>query len=131
MEMPEFFQGQSITRFMQGAAAGAIVTVGVGFIWGGWVTDGTANKLTSDAVEATKVAIYAPVCVERYMAHATDAQRAMFAKANTWNRDTFIEKAGFATLPGSSAPSDAVADACAATLSKQLKADADEQAKKS
>ena len=97
----------------------------IGFTWGGWVTGGTANKMTSDAVEATQVALYSPVCVERYMAKATPEQRAAFAKENDWNRDSIIEKTGFATPPGSSSPNDAVADQCAATLSKQLKAAAD------
>ena len=130
MEMPEFFQGASITRFIQGIVAGAVVAVGVGFIWGGWVTGSTANKMTSEAVEATTVTIYSPICVERYKTKATPEQRAAFAKESGWNRDSIIEKMGFATLPGSNSPSDAVADACAATLSKLLKTAADEPATK-
>jgi hypothetical protein len=127
--MPEFFQGESVTRLLQGAAAGAVAAVGIGFIWGGWVTGGTASKMTSDAVQATQVALYSPVCVERYMAKATPEQRAAFAKENDWFRDTVIEKTGFATPPGSSSPNEAIADECAARLSKQLKAAADKQAK--
>jgi hypothetical protein len=122
MQLPKIFQGESITRLLQGAFAGAVATMVVGFGWGGWVTGGTANKATSDAVEATQVALYSPVCVERYLAKATPEQRAGFAKENDWNRDTFIEKAGFATPPGASSLSDQVADRCAETLSKQLKA---------
>ena len=129
MQLPPILQGESLTRLLQGAVAGGIATIVVGFYWGGWVTGGTANKMTSDAVEATQVTIYSPVCVERYMAKATPEQRAAFAKENDWNRDSVIEKTGFATPPGSSSPNDAIADACAATLSKQLKAAADKQAK--
>ena len=125
MQLPNIIQGDSLTRLLQGALAGVVVTLVVGFTWGGWVTGGTANKMTSDAVEATQVALYSPVCVERYMAKATPEQRAAFAKENDWNCDTVIEKTGFATPPGSSSPNDAVADKCAATLSMQLKAAAD------
>jgi alpha/beta superfamily hydrolase len=121
MPMPEFFRGVSITRFLQGAAAGVVVTLIVGFTWGGWVTSATAMKTTDAAVNATQVTLYSPVCVERYMAKATPEQRAAFAKEDDWNRDTVIEKAGFATPPGSTSPNDAVADECAARLSKQLK----------
>jgi hypothetical protein len=78
--------------------------------------------MRSEAVEATQVTIYSPVCVERYMAKATPEQRTAFAKENDWNRDAVIEKTGFATPPGSSSPNNAVADKCAATLSKLLKA---------
>ena len=125
MQLPNIIQGDSLTRLLQGAFAGVVATLVMGFTWGGWVTGGTANKMTSDAVEATQVALYSPVCVERYMAKATPEQRAAFAKENDWNRDTVIEKTGFATPPGSSSPNDAVADKCAATLSRQLKAAAD------
>jgi hypothetical protein len=59
------------------------------------------------------------------MATATPEQRAAFAKEYDWNRDTVIEKTGFATPPGSSSPNDAIADKCAATLSRQLKAAAE------
>ena len=125
MQLPNFFQGEWITRLLQGAAAGVVATLVIGFMWGGWVTGGAATKMTSEAVEATQVKLYSPVCVERYMAKATPEQRAAFAKENDWNRDAVIEKTGFATPPGSSSPNDAVADKCAATLSKPLKAAAD------
>lgn len=120
MNLPDFFQGQSITRFLQGIAVGAIGAVAVGFIWGGWVSGNTAAKMASSAVEATQVSLYSPVCVDRYVATATVEQRTAFAKEQNWSRDTFIEKAGFATPPGAKAPIGAVADACASTLSSQL-----------
>ncbi len=125
MQLPKIFQGESITRLLQGAFAGAVATLIIGFMWGGWVTGGTAKSMTSEAVEATQVTLYSPVCVERYMAKATPEQRAEFAKENDWNRDSVIEKTGFATPPGATSPSDAVADKCAETLSKLLKAAAD------
>jgi hypothetical protein len=125
MQLPKIFQGESLTRLLQGAFAGAVATVVVGFMWGGWVTGSTATRMTGEAVEATQVTLYSPVCVERYMAKATPEQRAEFAKENDWNRDAFIEKTGFATPTGSSSPSDKVADKCAETLSKLLKAAAD------
>jgi hypothetical protein len=125
VQLPKFFQGDSLARLFQGALAGIFATLLVGFTWGGWVTGGSATKMTSEAVEATQVTIYSPVCVERYMAKATPEQRVAFAKENDWNRDSVIEKTGFATPPGATAPNDAVADKCAAMLSKMLKAAAD------
>ena len=125
MQLPKIFQGESVTRLLQGAFAGVVATVVIGFVWGGWVTGGTATKMTSEAVEATQVTLYSPICVERYKANATSEQRAAFAKENDWNRDAVVERTGFATLPGSSSPSAAVADKCAETLSKQLKAASD------
>ena len=37
MEVPSILQGQSGTRLLQGIAIGAVVTLGIGFSWGGWV----------------------------------------------------------------------------------------------
>ena len=68
----------------------------------------------SGTIEATQVALYGPVCVERYMAKATAEQRSAFAKESEWMRDSFIEKSGFATPPGAKEPSGGIADACAA-----------------
>lgn len=125
MNLPDFLKGIELTRLLQGIAVGAIAAMGVGFIWGGWVTGGTATEMTSTAVKEAQVSLYSPVCVDRYAAKATEEQRAAFAKENSWSRDSFIEKTGFATPPGSSEPIGVVAEACADTLSTQLKASAD------
>jgi len=45
MPLPEILQGNSLTRLLQGAAAGAAATLIVGFYWGGWVTGGTARDM--------------------------------------------------------------------------------------
>ena len=36
MQVPSMLQGESLTRLLQGAAAGAVATMFVGFCWGGW-----------------------------------------------------------------------------------------------
>jgi hypothetical protein len=38
MEMPAILKGESLTRLAQGAAVGAVVTMIIGFNWGGWVS---------------------------------------------------------------------------------------------
>ena len=42
MEVPSILQGQSGTRLLRGIAIGAIVTLVIGFSWGGWVTGAKA-----------------------------------------------------------------------------------------
>ena len=42
MEVPSILQGQSGTRLSQGIAIGAVVTLVIGFSWGGWVTGAKA-----------------------------------------------------------------------------------------
>ena len=120
MELPKIFDGQSGTRLLQGAIVGAVATMAIGFTWGGWTLGSTAEKMAVERTTAAVVAAYTPICVERYNADATDAQRNAFSKESTWNRDSLIEKAGYATPPGSDLPNAAVADACAKALTKVL-----------
>ena len=122
MELPKFFKGESLTRLVQGAVIGAVAVSVIGFGWGGWTLSSTAERLASERVTAALVTAYTPVCVERFSANATDEQRADFKKESAWNRDTVIEKAGFATIPGSTSPNESVAEACAEALTKLINA---------
>jgi hypothetical protein len=122
MNLPSLFKGESAKRFIQGVLVGAVAVAVVGFGWGGWVRGSTAEDLAAKRVTAALVAAYTPVCVERYRAGATDAQRLKFKQTNQWSRDDVIEKTGFATTPGSKVPNGAIADACAEALTKILSA---------
>jgi hypothetical protein len=35
MQLPSMLQGESLKRLLQGAAAGAVATMFIGFYWGG------------------------------------------------------------------------------------------------
>lgn len=118
--MPEMFDGESGTRLLQGAIVGAVATIAIGFSWGGWTLGSTAEKMAAERTTAAVVTAYAPICVERYNANATAEQRDAFSKESAWSRDGLIEKAGYATPPGSKSPNGPVADACAQALSKIL-----------
>jgi hypothetical protein len=50
------------TFCLQGAAAGAVATIFVGFNWGGWSLGSTADKMAKERSEAAVVAVLAPVC---------------------------------------------------------------------
>ena len=45
MQLPKILQGESLTRLLQGAFAGFLATVVIGFGWGGWTLGGTAMKM--------------------------------------------------------------------------------------
>jgi hypothetical protein len=118
MELPSILQGQSLTRLLQGAAAGAVATMIVGFNWGGWTLGSTAEKATKERATSAVVAALAPICVDRFR-QATDATAnfSALSKINyVWDRGTFVEKGGWATMPGAASPDSAVAAACAELL---------------
>ena len=119
MEMPAILKGESLTRLLQGAAAGAVLTMVIGFNWGGWKLGSTAEDMATRRVGIALVEVYAPVCVERFQQQANvDGKWAEFTKVDSWRRDDYIKQTGFATPPGSSSPNARIADACAEALGK-------------
>ena len=92
---------------------GAIV---LGFTWGGWTTGGTARAMAAAAAAGARDQVVAAFCVERFNA-ASDAaaQLAELKGMRNWDRNTFIEKGGWAAMPGQDASSGA-ARLCAEQL---------------
>jgi len=117
MELPRILQGESLTRLLQGAAAGAVATLIVGFNWGGWVTGGTAKEMEQKSMTTALVAALAPICVEKFQRSA-DAATNLIAlkKVSSWQQGSFISDGGWATSPGGDSAKSAVADACAKLL---------------
>jgi hypothetical protein len=102
-----------------GVAGGAVALAIVGFTWGGWVTGGKAEADATQRANAAVVVALAPVCVEKFQ-HTADASANLAAlkKVDSWAQGDFVEKGGWATLPGSNSPEQvsAVAKACALLL---------------
>jgi hypothetical protein len=110
-------QGDSLKRLVQGAVAGAVVTIVVGFNWGGWTLGSTAEKQVKEAEQVGIVRVLAPICADKFQRAAdSGANLEALKKADSWKRDEMIQKAGWATFPGSE-PDRKVADACAKLLS--------------
>jgi pimeloyl-ACP methyl ester carboxylesterase len=101
-----------------GAVAGAIALAIVGFSWGGWVTGGTAETLAKNSAATAVVAALTPICVEKFRQAADASANLVEMKKATyaWDQSKFVEKGGWATMPGSTEPNSAVAKACAESL---------------
>lgn len=95
----------------------AALTMIVGFTWGGWVTGRTANSLAYNAAAAARAELAAAACINRFMG-AADAgtQLAALKEAGLWQRNDFVEKGGWVTLPGTEGPVSGAADVCARQL---------------
>ena len=117
MEMPSILQGESLTRLVQGTALGAVATLVIGFAWGGWVLGGTAEKQNAAGAKSAVIAALAPICADKFQ-NAADASTNLVSlqKESTYQQASFIEKGGWAILPGSDKAGDGVARACAVLL---------------
>jgi len=93
---------------------GAVVlTMIVGFAWGGWVTEGTALKLADDAV----VKRLAPMCLAQFNRDpGKDRKLIALKETSSWQGGEYVEKQGWATMAGEGKPDSAVASECAKLL---------------
>ncbi|HEY6433441.1 MAG TPA: hypothetical protein VIZ17_15790 [Acetobacteraceae bacterium] len=98
-------------------AACIVVTIVVGFVWGGWVTGGTATRMATDAAEGGRAQLAAATCVVRFeQGPDAAAQLAALKKADSYERGDIITKNGWVTMPGDATPVSGAADICAQKL---------------
>jgi len=93
-----------------GLIIGAIITMIIGFAWGGWTTGGSSQRMSEAAVLATRAAI----CVAQFMKQPNAQEKLKELKEiNSWERATFIEKGGWDKMPGEEKANYTVSRACA------------------
>jgi pimeloyl-ACP methyl ester carboxylesterase len=97
--------------------ASAVLTMIIGFSWGGWVTGGTARTTAENLAHEAVVKRLAPVCVVLSGRDPAKAVKLVALKEESpWQRGEFVGKQGWATMPGEQEPDRRVAEACAMLL---------------
>jgi len=119
MQLPSILQGPSLTRLVQGAIFGAILSIVVGFNWGGWVLGSTASKNSAIFADNAVADALAPICADRFQ-NASDASSnlATFQGQNSYKQTGFIEEGGWASFAGHKTSDRDIATACAAIISQ-------------
>ena len=101
-----------------GLICGAIITMIIGFGWGGWTTRGTTQKMADEAVLASQAAI----CVAQFMKEPNHEELLKELEAiDSWKRDEFIKERGWDKMPGQKEADYSVAQACAEGLEVLMK----------
>jgi hypothetical protein len=116
MRIPAILQGEARTRFLQGIAFGAIATMTIGFIWGGWVTGGTARSMSAVAENSGRMSVLVPMCVTQFT--AADGAIAKFKAASSYSRDSVIGE--FVKTVASTSMDYSLARACVAGVEAEL-----------
>jgi hypothetical protein len=116
MKVPAILQGEARTRFLQGIAFGAVATMAIGFIWGGWVTGGTARIMSVTAENSGRMSVLVPMCVAQFT--AADGAIAKFKAASSYSRDNVITD--FVKTVASTSMDYSFARACAAGVEVEL-----------
>jgi hypothetical protein len=110
---------ERVKHTVQGSVIGAVLAMLVGFWWLGWTLESTATRMAVERADAAVVAALTPICVERFMEEPdAPAKLVSFRKTDSWRQREFVEKGGWATMPGSESPNSSLANACAEELAK-------------
>ena len=111
---------QWIKPAVWGAVAGSLITMIIGFSYGGWITTGTAGRLAQQQADTAVTTALVPLCIAQSKADRTVLKKMGELRALTspYDQRDFVTKTGWATMPGSPDPNRDVAEACAAALLK-------------
>ena len=101
------------------AIGGAVVLAIIGFTWGGWVSAGTAREMAEEMAGEAVVDRLTPICVAQFNQDPEKDQKLKELKeTDSWKRDGYVEKQGWATIPGEKKAESKVADKCAQQLAQ-------------
>jgi len=97
--------------------ASAVLTMIIGFSWGGWVTGGTVRTTAEITALDAVVKRLAPICVVQSGSDPAKARKLIALKEeSSWQRGEYVGKQGWATMPGEQEPDGKVVEACAKLL---------------
>jgi predicted dienelactone hydrolase len=111
---------QSLKPFIWGVIVGSVMTMIMGFSYGGWTTSSSAARLAQQQADAAVTTALVPICIAQSKADRTALKKMAELKALTSSFDQrdFVTKTGWATVPGTHDPNHEVAEACAVALLK-------------
>lgn len=97
--------------------ATAILTMVVGFTWGGWVSASGAQKAAETMANDAVVQRLAPICIAQFNLDPDKSLKLDELTGMTSNqRARYVQDQGWATISGDEQPNRKVADACTKLL---------------
>ena len=102
-----------------GFLVGSVLTMIVGFAWGGWMTHGSALRMALHERDEGIIAALVPVCLEKSKAdpHGAKKLAELRAMTSSWEQRDAVVRDGWATIGSGEANRD-VAEECAEQLVK-------------
>lgn len=95
----------------------AVLTMMVGFTWGGWVRGATARSMAETEAADSVVKHLAPICVVQFNQDPAKSQKLKaLREMNAYERGEYVKKQGWAKMPGEGEADGKVADECAKLL---------------
>jgi hypothetical protein len=105
---------EKIKSFFWNAIVGAILISIVGFSWLGWVLESTAQLEAKQMSEEDVNDRLAKICIYQAIQDpGKDLKLEELKEKSSYERDDYVMKQGWATMPGEEEPERGVADKCA------------------
>ena len=99
--------------------AAMILTMIVGFNWGGWVTGSTARRMATVAANEAVVERLALICVDQFDQDPEKVQKLIeFIETKSYQQDDYVRDQGWATMFGDEKPDRNVANVCAKLIAQ-------------
>jgi hypothetical protein len=97
--------------------AAIILTLLIGFNWGGWMRGSAAQRMADLTARDAVVQRLAAICVAQFNLDPGKVQKLTELQAtSSYERAKYVTTQGWATAPGAEKPESRVADACAKQL---------------
>jgi hypothetical protein len=101
------------------AVGGAIITMVIGFNWGGWVRGSTSISMGEKMARAAVVERLAPICVSQFNKDPLREENFLALKGkSSWEQEKYIKTQGWATMPYEETPDSMVAAKCSELITK-------------
>lgn len=101
--------------------ASVLLTMLLGFTWGGWVRSGAAQQAADLRARDAVVNRLATICISQFNQDpAKDQKLIEMQEISSFQRGNFVTEQGWATMPGEEQSDRRVADACATQLMQTI-----------
>ena len=119
MQLEKNMKDKIITGAMC-AIGGGILTLIIGFNWGGWVRGSTSLSMGEKMARDAVVERLAPICVSQFKVDPLREEKIVALDAkSSWERGQYIESQGWATMPFEEEPDRSVATKCSQLLAEK------------
>jgi hypothetical protein len=99
------------------AVGSAILTMLIGFGWGGWVLGSNSMNMGEKMAQTAVLDRLTPICVAQFNQDSEkDKKLKELKELDYWKRDQYVKDQGWATMPFEKGPDSLVADNCSALI---------------
>lgn len=111
---------EKIKLGLSSGLGGAIVAMYIGFNFGGWMTNGTAEAMARETAATAVADRLGTICLAQLNRDAANIEKLVEINGkDSWEIGRFIEKQNWAIMPGEEKPENGVAEACAKQLANK------------